>query len=407
MDKVSEILSSKLNDAIVNYRQWGEMYYNVQNYGVLPGGVDVTTALQALVNKATIESRTAIFFPPGDYRVTSISNDSSVFYVGDNARFIGGYAKTINLIGSNPGPYLGPPAPHASTHVTGGTDVIPNAVAGGNSGLMSGTDKTRLYGIQAGAEVNQNAFSQINDIPATNKSDQLFLVGGLGITVSTNPTTKEVSITATGQAAPAAHASTHIPGGSDPIQTSTTARYGLTQLLTSTTSTSEALAATAKSVKDALDLAKTDATTKANAAETNAKTASLPKAGGSLVGNAEILTLVGTNHVFQTFYPKGSAGARYAYFGVSDGASDDFYLHYERTANLNIRSNGGLMLIGPGVSLSLTDLSVVLSVKTGNGSPEGVVTAPVGTLFLRKDGGASTTLYVKQSGTGNTGWVAK
>lgn len=33
---------------------------------------------------------------------------------------------------------------HGSTHVTGGTDIIPNAVAGGNSGLMSGADKANL-----------------------------------------------------------------------------------------------------------------------------------------------------------------------------------------------------------------------------------------------------------------------
>jgi hypothetical protein len=44
---------------------------------------------------------------------------------------------------------------------------------------------------------------------------------------------------------------------------------------------------------------------------------------------------------------------------------------------------------------------------SGTGTPEGVVSAGVGTLFLRRDGGAGTTLYVKQSGTGNTGWVAK
>ena len=43
----------------------------------------------------------------------------------------------------------------------------------------------------------------------------------------------------------------------------------------------------------------------------------------------------------------------------------------------------------------------------GTGSPEGVVTAPVGSLYSRTDGGAGTTLYVKESGTGNTGWVAK
>lgn len=43
----------------------------------------------------------------------------------------------------------------------------------------------------------------------------------------------------------------------------------------------------------------------------------------------------------------------------------------------------------------------------GAGTPEGAVTAPVGSLFLRTDGGANTTLYVKESGAGNTGWIAK
>lgn len=44
---------------------------------------------------------------------------------------------------------------------------------------------------------------------------------------------------------------------------------------------------------------------------------------------------------------------------------------------------------------------------SGTGTPEGVVTAPVGSLYTRTDGGAGTTLYVKESGTGNTGWAAK
>jgi len=43
----------------------------------------------------------------------------------------------------------------------------------------------------------------------------------------------------------------------------------------------------------------------------------------------------------------------------------------------------------------------------GAGSPENVVTASVGSVFFRTDGGASTTLYIKESGTGATGWVAK
>lgn len=46
-------------------------------------------------------------------------------------------------------------------------------------------------------------------------------------------------------------------------------------------------------------------------------------------------------------------------------------------------------------------------VSSGTGSPEGVLAAPVGSLWLRTDGGAGTTLYVKESGTGNTGWAGK
>jgi hypothetical protein len=44
---------------------------------------------------------------------------------------------------------------------------------------------------------------------------------------------------------------------------------------------------------------------------------------------------------------------------------------------------------------------------SGAGSPEGVVTAPVGSLYSRSDGGLLTSLYVKESGSGNTGWVGK
>jgi hypothetical protein len=46
-------------------------------------------------------------------------------------------------------------------------------------------------------------------------------------------------------------------------------------------------------------------------------------------------------------------------------------------------------------------------VLTGDGSPEGVRVAPPGTLYLDRAGGTSTTLYVKESGTGKTGWDAK
>lgn len=43
----------------------------------------------------------------------------------------------------------------------------------------------------------------------------------------------------------------------------------------------------------------------------------------------------------------------------------------------------------------------------GNGTPEAAIAAPVGSSYQRLDGGAATTLYQKETGTGNTGWVAK
>lgn len=46
-------------------------------------------------------------------------------------------------------------------------------------------------------------------------------------------------------------------------------------------------------------------------------------------------------------------------------------------------------------------------VTSGQGTPEAVVIAPPGRLYLDEDGGANTTLYVKESGTGATGWIAK
>ena len=43
----------------------------------------------------------------------------------------------------------------------------------------------------------------------------------------------------------------------------------------------------------------------------------------------------------------------------------------------------------------------------GNGTPEAAVAAPVGSFYSRKDGGAGTSFYVKESGSGNTGWIGK
>lgn len=47
-------------------------------------------------------------------------------------------------------------------------------------------------------------------------------------------------------------------------------------------------------------------------------------------------------------------------------------------------------------------------IYSGNGSPLGKIPAAQGAIYLRRDGGAGTTLYVKETGgTGTSGWVAK
>ena len=50
---------------------------------------------------------------------------------------------------------------------------------------------------------------------------------------------------------------------------------------------------------------------------------------------------------------------------------------------------------------TLTLGSNLLEIRTGTATPEGAITSPAGSLYLRTDG----TIYRKASGTGNTGWV--
>jgi len=57
--------------------------------------------------------------------------------------------------------------------------------------------------------------------------------------------------------------------------------------------------------------------------------------------------------------------------------------------------------------LPRTNLQTGRHFYMGAGSPEGAVEAAVGSLYFNTSGGSGTTLYVKESGVGNTGWVGK
>jgi len=53
------------------------------------------------------------------------------------------------------------------------------------------------------------------------------------------------------------------------------------------------------------------------------------------------------------------------------------------------------------------NVAKTVGIFSGTGTPEGAVTASVGSTFHRTNGGALTSYYVKESGSGDTGWVAK
>lgn len=85
---------------------------------------------------------------------------------------------------------------HASAFASA-SHTHPNATTS-VAGFMSAADKSKLDGIQSGAEVNQNAFSNVTvgatTIAASAKTDTLQLSAGSNISLSANTSTKTVTI---------------------------------------------------------------------------------------------------------------------------------------------------------------------------------------------------------------------
>jgi hypothetical protein len=100
----------------------------------------------------------------------------------------------------------------------------------------------------------------------------------------------------------------------------------------------------------------------------------------------------------------GTNAQTFRIYETDSGANDEY---------LEISAAAGTNLIRPQATGTGTASVVRYHTTTavfftsGTGSPESVVTAPVGSMYTDTTGGAGTTLYVKESGTGSTGWVAK
>lgn len=95
------------------------------------------------------------------------------------------------------------------------------------------------------------------------------------------------------------------------------------------------------------------------------------------------------------------AGGGGALLVNQDGTANNIAVFQSNKVNRAVIDNSGT-----GMFARLKSGNAMIS--SGTGSPNGAVTGNVGDLFLRTDGGAGSTLWVKESGNGtNTGWAAK
>ena len=120
-----------------------------------------------------------------------------------------------------------------------------------------------------------------------------------------------------------------------------------------------------------------------------------------------LYTLGSGTNIGMWYSPKGTGT-----FGIyqSTGQADATIEAGGADATHNVRiigkgSTAQIKLGSTGQTVTFGGTSAIIA--SGAGSPEGVITAAVGSMYTRTDGGAGTSLYVKESGSGNTGWVAK
>ncbi len=117
-----------------------------------------------------------------------------------------------------------------------------------------------------------------------------------------------------------------------------------------------------------------------------------------------------------TFYLKESGAGNTGWVAVGAGGGAGTVTSVSVVTANGVSGSVATSTTTPAITLTLgaiTPSSVAstgavtgTNLRSGTGTPEGAVTAAVGTLFERTDGSTGTTLYIKETGAGNTGWVA-
>lgn len=96
--------------------------------------------------------------------------------------------------------------------------------------------------------------------------------------------------------------------------------------------------------------------------------------------------------------------------GVWTGCSTPVFTSFAGGATMGHHvTSAGVAGIAPSGAENANYFDLLANVfqASGTGSPETNLVGGIGSTFARRDGGAATSLYVKESGTGNTGWAAK
>lgn len=116
----------------------------------------------------------------------------------------------------------------------------------------------------------------------------------------------------------------------------------------------------------------------------------------------------GANITNFTFIGNNLIGDGLKMRGAFVNAANTFTNFFDSGNTLNITTPVSIDVSGKQPDYWITEGNIYAPLKLkGTGTPEGSVVADIGTTFINLSGGAGTTLYIKESGTGNTGWVAK
>jgi hypothetical protein len=103
-----------------------------------------------------------------------------------------------------------------------------------------------------------------------------------------------------------------------------------------------------------------------------------------------------------------SGGVGGSWTALSFEQSD--YIQPDGTGAVSLHSISGTVRLHPGGTGAVQWVSdsqtTGCTITIGAGTPQNVVSAPPGSDYRNLTGGAGTVFWVKQTGTGSTGWVA-